>query len=83
MKDLIIQFIESSSGLKEVELVMKLMTKISPSKFNVNEFYKIVGGMILANEIVRVEYILPNMDYRVKSMYFPKGTKVGIPNKLF
>lgn len=34
--------------------------------------------LVRLGRIVEVEYTLPKMDYRVKSIYFPAGTKVSL-----
>lgn len=34
--------------------------------------------LVQQGKIIEVEYVLPSMNYRVKSIYFPKGTEVRL-----
>jgi hypothetical protein len=36
-----------------------------------------INRLVKSEDIVEVEYVLPTMSYRAKSIYFPKGTKVS------
>lgn len=53
------------------------MGEVGPSEFNHDDFIYQLEELVKDNEIVELEYILPQLDYRIKSMYFPKGTIFG------
>lgn len=74
MKEIITNIVNSSQGIKAVELVLKVMEEINPVKFDEKEYNKCLTELINNKEIVEIEYILHQMDYRIKSIYFPKGT---------
>lgn len=74
IREAILESIEDSQGIKRVALVMKVMEKISPFIDNV-ELMGELDKLVSEGEIEEIEYILPRMNYRVKSIYFPKGTK--------
>lgn len=38
----------------------------------------LIDEMVKAGDLVEVEYILPTMNYRVKSFLLPKGTKINM-----
>lgn len=70
----ILNKINLRGGIKATELVLEVMGEINPNKWEGDLFQEIVNEMIKEGHIIELEYILPNMDYRVKSIYFPKGT---------
>ena len=53
------------------------MGEINPTKWDSAQYNEALEKLIEEGEIVEICYILPHMDYRLKSIYFPKGTKVG------
>lgn len=74
MKELILKYIEANAGIKSVDLVIKIMENINPSEFLYTEYTNAVMQLLLSGEITELEYTLPHMEWRIKSMYFPKGT---------
>ena len=74
----IINIVEDFAPIKGVELVSKLTQVLAQTgELNILEndtYFSILNKMVSNNEIVELEYVLPKMNYRVKSMYFPKGT---------
>ncbi len=38
----------------------------------------LINRMVKEGDLVEIEFVLPTMDYRVKSYYFPRGTKLNI-----
>lgn len=77
MKEAILKIIESQPGIKAVELMVKL-TVDAKGKIEYTEMDHSLKELINDGSIVEVEYILPSMDYRIKSLYFPKGTQVTV-----
>ena len=76
LRDAILNVIESNQGLKGVDLVVKVMGLINPTVFNHEQFNNEVMKLVNERMIIELTYELSNMDYRVKSMYFPKGTRL-------
>lgn len=75
LRNIILRLIEANQGLKAVELVCKVMGVVNPLMFDGLEYQREIDRLIQEGEILEVEYILPQLNYRVKSMYFPKGTE--------
>lgn len=80
MREVILQVIKESQGIKTTELALKVMAEIGPGSFDKDKFELSLAQLIHGKEIIEVEYVLPNMDYRMKAIYFPKGTRLGINN---
>jgi hypothetical protein len=76
IRDAILNVIESNQGLKGVELALKVMSLVTPNHFNHDNFQTELQKLVNERRIVELTYELSNMDYRTKSMYFPKGTKL-------
>ena len=77
MRDNILNVINSNSGIKEVQLAMRVMQYIEPSQFSDAIFHHELAKLLLNGEIIAVHYVLPTMNDRQKSVYFPKGTKMS------
>lgn len=76
MQTKIIEIIESNPGIKSVELVAKIATEIKDEIPNGKSISEILDELVENKSIIEVEYILPNINYRIKSIYFPKGTVI-------
>lgn len=74
LREAILISVNSHQGVKGVDLVLNVMGIIGPFKVNHEELVSELAQLVLNKEIVELEYILPQMDYRIKSIYFPKGT---------
>lgn len=77
MTDLILKIVNDSSGIKAVELVLEVIGEDSLQNFNYYFYRQILKGLIDRGEILELEYILPQINYRTKSIFFPKGTKIA------
>jgi hypothetical protein len=82
----IVRMVETNQGLKAVDLSLKVMSEINPTKFEPMIFYDNLKNLVVAGEIIEVEYKLPpieclGLDRRTKSMYFPKGTSFEFGRK--
>ena len=75
MKEEILKIVSSHNGIKSVELAMNIMSIINPLVFETEEFHNALSDLISSGEIIELEYIDPDIDYRIKSIYFKKGTK--------
>jgi hypothetical protein len=73
-KALIVRCITDLQGCKGTELMADKEVQIL-SSFDVP---KLLEELVNDGKICEVEYILPAMHYRAKSMYFPAETKIAL-----
>lgn len=75
-KEVVISLTEN--GMKAVELVSTFAAIQYEFKNNLKTDIRVlIDNMVSAGELMEIEYCLPHMDYRVKSMYFPVGTLIN------
>jgi hypothetical protein len=77
-REAILTTINTRNGVNGVDLVLKCMGIINPLTFSNKDYIFILAELVASGEIVELEFILPSMDYRMKSIYFPKGTKLYV-----
>jgi len=77
-KDAILKVVESHPGIHGVLLVVDVIELIGPT-FIGSEYETTIQKLIDDEEITELEYILPRMSYRIKSLYFPKETTFPNP----
>lgn len=67
--------VEDRGPIKGVELALE----VAKHQHGVGEgdFHEAIERLMKEGEIIELDYVLPSMDYRTKSMYFPKGTKLA------
>jgi hypothetical protein len=84
VRQLILTTVTNKPGIKATELVVEVMMLLSESGSTLPErgsgegIVNTLNDLVSEQEVVEVEYVLPTMTYRVKSLYFPKGTKVKL-----
>ena len=63
------------------ELVTEMVTYLHTQGISKDVFGVIatIDNWVRNGDIIEVEYILPSMTYRVKSLYFVKGTTIKLP----
>ena len=76
LREAILTAIDSHQGLKGVDLIVKVMGLINPTTFAPDAFQHELMRLVNERAVVELTYELAQMDYRVKSMYFPKGTRL-------
>lgn len=76
LDEVITNLVNNHQGIRATELVLATMSVMGPVNFTHDEYSTAVESLVQAKEIVELEYILPQMDYRVKSIYFPKNTRI-------
>jgi hypothetical protein len=74
IKDIILKIVNRNNGIKAVELAMKVMEEINPSRFFHEQYMKEIEKLLQAQEIIELEVELPHLPHTIKSYYFPKGT---------
>ncbi len=80
MKEIIKEKINENLGISFDELGLFTFTylNIELNEFTQDIFFKALEELISQEEIVEVKYVLPEFKNTVKSIYFPKGTKLII-----
>lgn len=74
MKQKILDLVINRQGIKAVELALAVMEDCNPIHFEIDEFHLALNELIEQGEIIEITYTLPQLKYRVKSFYLPKGT---------
>lgn len=77
-RDVILQMIYENPGINGVKIItntMHVLYKETSLPCDV-DVVELLNEMATQGEIVEVEYVIPSADYRIKSLYFPLGTKV-------
>lgn len=80
LEEFITRMVEDKGPIKGVDLaveVAKHQHGVLP-----DEITTTLESLVERGELVEVEYILERMDYRVKSIYLPKGTKAKVREAL-
>lgn len=70
----IVEIVNSSQGLKGTELAVKLATEFL--SIQSESIIHWIDSCVEEGLIQEIEYVLPNMDYRIKSFYLPMGTSI-------
>uniref|UniRef100_A0A6M3L8D9 Uncharacterized protein n=1 Tax=viral metagenome TaxID=1070528 RepID=A0A6M3L8D9_9ZZZZ len=74
LKDRILELV--NNGIKGTELVVKI---ISESDVLIHtDVVKVIEELMEQGEMIEIDYVLPSMEYRIKSFYLPKGTSISI-----
>jgi hypothetical protein len=76
MKKVILRLINESTGIKQTELVLELDKRsLLKGKNEDNNMISIFEEIEKEKEVCVLQYVVPQMSYRQKTIYFPKGTK--------
>lgn len=82
----VLNIVNDSTGVKATELVASVVEKVLRDesaktereyRIDFDMIAPVIHELVTKGEILEVEYVVPNMNYRIKSMYFPKGTLLG------
>lgn len=76
LDDFVLTLIQDKAPIKAVDLALE----IAKHRHGIGErdITETLERLVSAGLVKEVEYVLPNMAYRVKSMYFPEGTELRI-----
>ena len=79
----VLEIVKESPGIKSAELAAKLTIKKCENNLKVegSEIVKAIDDAVKEGLILEMEYILPSMPYRIKSVYFPADTKLMFKGK--
>lgn len=91
VKEYLLGIVATYPGIKATELVTKVAGELyndsnssSDGRADVLESVpEVLESLVKDGSLVEVEYVVPSMSYRVKSMYFPKDTGVQVRDVLF
>ncbi len=68
--------------LRGSQLITKIVEKFYEKLTPESDAVDILNIMVQENKIIELEYVQKNMDYRIKSMYFHRQTKIRVINFL-
>lgn len=74
IQERITEIVVVTQGIKGVELGARLATE--RLDLTIDQILIAVQDLVDTGELVEIEYNLPEMNYRTKSFYLPKGTEV-------
>ena len=79
----VVEIVKENPGIKSTELAAKLTIKKCENNLKVegDEIVKAIDDAAKEGLILEMEYILPSMPYRIKSVYFPADTKLTLKGK--
>lgn len=79
----VVEIVKENPGIKSTELAAKLTIKKCENSLKVegHEIVKAIDEAVTEGLILEIEYVLPSMPYRIKSVYFPANTKLMFKGK--
>jgi len=73
---LILDAVNSHNSIRNVDLVLNVMSHLStPSLMDYGDYEAAISELLSKGDIIEMEVVMPQANYRVKSIYFPKGTR--------
>jgi len=75
-KKIIVKLVEEKNGIKSVDLSMDLLDADKSFFLEVSQISNIIDDLVQEGKITALNYTVPSMDYRLKTILFPKGTRV-------
>jgi hypothetical protein len=76
LDDYILSVVEDKGPIKNTELALSVASHMHG--ITGSDVTESLDRLLAANQIIEVEYVLASMDYRVKSLYFPKDTRIKV-----
>ena len=83
IKGIIKEIVNDSTGIKVTELVTQVYVHCREREIDIPDtgkymlkLLRYVDDLVNDHEIIELDYVLLVSDYRIKSLYFPKGTKL-------
>jgi len=73
---LILDAVNNHNSIRNVDLVLNVMSHLTtPTLMNYEDYEAAIEHLLSKGDIIELEVIMPQANYRVKSIYFPKGTE--------
>ena len=77
-----VEMINADGPIKGSELVVRFIKRhVADPNIGAYDVTILLDALVTNGEIIEIEYTVPTMNYRVKSMYFPAGSEITILNK--
>ena len=79
---LICEIVNENPGINAIELTAKIL-KLTLERLGTipnMDFMEAIDRAVFTKHILEVEYVTPQMNYRIKSLYFPAGTEITVKN---
>jgi len=82
LRKMITEVVEMNQGMKMIELITYLVVKLANDERMINSdvILAIIENMEKKKELVVINYVLPQMNYRLKMFILPKGTQIDVPS---
>lgn len=77
IKQLITEIVNESTGIKATDLILRIVEKTIPFDVGCDLVTECIEELVRDKKITELEYTLPRMTYRIKSIYFPTGTSIN------
>jgi hypothetical protein len=77
LKEKLEEVINGSTGIKAIELVCNISEFIHTNKYDSKQIDLALEELLADEKICELEFIIPKLDYKIKSIYFPRGTKAN------
>jgi hypothetical protein len=82
MMQKMVEMINADGPIKGSELVVRFIKRhVADPNIGAYDVTILLDALVTNGEIIEIEYTVPTMNYRVKSMYFPAGSEITILNK--
>jgi hypothetical protein len=76
LKDIILELVNKGQGIKGPELATEVCIRCIEGNDIIGDYRPLLEQLVKDCEIVEIEYVLPSMTDRTKSIFFPKGTEI-------
>ena len=80
LEQIITNIVSGEQGLKELALIVKIINEYHFREINPcpsdEDIMMALNKMVKNEDIVAVNYVLPMYANKLKTVYFPKGTKI-------
>jgi hypothetical protein len=80
LKEILEAIINNSTGIKAIELACEIADFIHTNNYDSNQIQQSIEELLADEKICELEFIIPKLDYKIKSIYFPRGTKANLIN---
>lgn len=76
LREVLIEIINGHQGVKGVDLLVEIPPEYYVDQ-DTDQILAVIDELERSDDIVILEYTVPQVPGRLKTMYFPKGTVIG------
>lgn len=76
LRKCILEIVNKSTGIKGNDLALEIASKCHVDG---KDYIELMNKLVEDGSIVEMELVLLQTPYRVKSIFFPKGTRLSLP----